>query len=165
MGIRKPVSGECELSCTFFTLMLIRFRLITSMRILIRILPLITGMRICDHRSPDPSRLHFNFLSYHASIGSVHCPLFLNFEPPQLHNLTLMRSRIRPLTLMKIWIRLPKMMWIRHRNTAYVNNAPQDTCMELGREAREAALAASKLGTDSTLTTRMIRFLIHHLVL
>jgi hypothetical protein len=78
-----------------------------------------------------------------------------------------MRSRIRILSLilMKIWIRLPKMMWIRNHNSAYVNNAPQDTCMELGREAREAALAASKLGTDSTLTARMIRFLIHHLVL
>jgi hypothetical protein len=61
----------------------VRIKLFTLIRIQIRILLLIKGMRICEHWSTEPRRLH---LGLQDSIVSVHGSPRLHFEPLKLLN-------------------------------------------------------------------------------
>ncbi len=86
-------------------------------------------IRICDHLHTEPPRL---ILSLHASIVSVHSPLWWHLTFYSYRILTLIRIwiRIRLLTLTRIWlfttmrIRIPEMMRIQIRNTGYRYGTP-----------------------------------------
>ncbi len=70
-------------------------------------------MRICNHRHTDTAR--GSILSVCAFIVSVHGPQSLHFQPQKLLDFTLMRFRIRLLSLMWIQIRLSTLMRSRRR--------------------------------------------------
>ncbi len=96
--------------------MRIQIRLLTLMRIWIRILLLVKAMRICSYW--HTVLIHDSIVSLHASIVSLYgfrVSLMFYFKPLQLLNSDLMRILTLLLTLMQIWlfilirIRLPKL--------------------------------------------------------
>jgi hypothetical protein len=82
----------------------------------IRILLLIKLIRICDHSTTDPPKLHFGPPGLHWEHRG---PLRLYLEPLNILNFNFNADPSGSfLTLMQIRIQLPKIMRIRIRNTA-----------------------------------------------
>jgi hypothetical protein len=116
---------------SLFTLMRIRIRLFTSMRI--RTLFLINVIRICDQRSADLPQLHFEPLrllckrSQPSLAPFVAWPQLLNFvfdaDPDLILFLNCMRIRILPLALMRIRILLLALMQSANLDPAFHCNA------------------------------------------
>jgi hypothetical protein len=97
---------------SLFILTRIRIRLFTLMGIWIRILLLIKVMRICDHWSKDPPRLHFEppRLRCERPLPSIALP-----EPLEILNFSF-NADLYPdpeFNLMRIRIQIPKLLRIR----------------------------------------------------